>query len=187
MGGREAMLQYLEKDHLIIRHNITVVALDRTSFVPPPLSVMKIDIEGHEQLAMAGMWRWLSSARRPAFIASEAWTHMHGGVQRSEYIATVQSLNYDLFSTDLELYPTDKPTLREIFDHDEPSIIEWYGARIPATELGGLRGTRDALARFYKGSEGAADLGVHSFLKGEVHSQFKGTAQCLFFLSFWLR
>ncbi|CAG9466766.1 unnamed protein product [Pedinophyceae sp. YPF-701] len=42
-------------------------------FDPGPVSVVKIDIEGHEYFAFSGAAAWLKSSRRPKFVLTEMW------------------------------------------------------------------------------------------------------------------
>lgn len=101
IGGYSIVEEYRERinstksnaDALV--HKVPIRTLDSFDF-PRPVSLLKIDVEGMELQVLKGAATLLKSSNYPPIMV-EAWTAEWFIAQRSELLAYVEGLGYELF------------------------------------------------------------------------------------------
>jgi FkbM family methyltransferase len=116
---------------------VQAVSLDRLLGPGHPVDLLKIDIEGAEGLALAGM-EGLLAARRPLIITefSPAALRAVSGIEPAAYLATLRRLGYALRVIDrrdgLAPGPEDDATIMAHFTHTPSEHLDLLGVRCEA-------------------------------------------------------
>lgn len=103
MTGRDNKLQGHEKYHPFVRHEFfdcEIVDLDSFLASAPPVSFVKIDIEGAEYFALQGMKKFLEK-NRPQILMEICPFFLKGfGITEGELSALMSGLGYQCFAYD---------------------------------------------------------------------------------------
>jgi FkbM family methyltransferase len=97
----------------VVTIEMTTIDAEWHALGRPPVSCLKLDVEGAELMALSGARELIAAARPFIFVEWYEQNFKHYGCKADDLIVTANSLNYDLFSG-AQLTPIPSPEILQM-------------------------------------------------------------------------